>query len=423
MLSDGQPVKRRRTRSFFEAISLAIAFFTFCLVLLGQIDVDAICAQPIIILSQPIVISYMILATVSFVLFIFFTILLFTPTNERIGKLYEKLYKRVLFFQLLWIVIMVNFTATAVHSLNQLSDDLRLVAIVIILVWLCIVMIAILNLIRNRWQLSRRMWQALTRTNWRKHRPKLLRPGLVFGAAAFLLLAAGLVSAIIWLARHYRPGEFTFDFATNIVATVIGVIFGALLAILVTIAVINPYVRRKEEKKLEPLRRPILLFWDHTLALYTIGVLQAVNCPQQVERIIADVNTKLIAEMDSCADEQKLLEIQQWLKELCSGEELSVRSFSYFEQSLNELKDFIERMHDTLVALPYLFKKTPEVASGVEILTGNFLSGLRMLDYKAGGESESDTAILDFYSTAIIKNTANEAFLLVREIRHARLEH
>lgn len=254
-------------------------------------------------------------------------------------------------------------------------------------------------------------------------RLKLLQNKLALGVAATLLVIAVIALAITWLAAYYRSGEFFFDFATNIVATVIGIVIGALLAIFVTIAVINPYVRHKEERRLEPLRRPMLLFWDHTLTLYTMGVLQAVDCPAEIVRAVSDVSMELSLRMDTCVDEEKLIGIQKWLKDLVSREELSVRSPSYFKQTLDELRDFIERMHSTLVALPSLFKETPEVAIGVEVLLGGFLSGLKMLEYKVDVDHELKTTKLDFYSTAIIKNTAHDALSLVGEIRQARLRH
>jgi len=242
---------------------------------------------------------------------------------------------------------------------------------------------------------------------------------LALGLLAAILGLIGV--AIYWLADNYRPAEFSSVFFTSIVATVIGVLIGALVGIFATIAVINPYLRRKEEERLEPLRRPILLFWDHTLSLYATSVLQALICPPNITRAVSQVSLGLSSRMDSLVDEEKLVEIQTWLKELNSKEELSVLNLSAFQQTLDELRRFMERMRGTLVALPYLFKETPEVANGIEMLLSNFLSGLGMLEYKADHESEGTR--LDYYSTAIIKRTIDDSVALIREIRRARLKH
>ena len=238
-----------------------------------------------------------------------------------------------------------------------------------------------------------------------------------------MVILSTVAFGVTWMVNNYRSGEFFYEFTANILATLIGVMIGALSAIIITLFVINPYVRRKEEERLEPLRRPILMFWDHILTLYTTSIFTDLDFPTEIAHAVSDVSMQVISGMDSLADEQKLIELERLLLESDIREEVVVRSLDVHRETLQEYKDFLLRMHDTVVALPHLFKDTPEVASGVETLVGNFLSGLKMMEYKTRVENNIETTILEFYGTSIIKMTARQAFALVRGIRRARLKH
>jgi len=244
-----------------------------------------------------------------------------------------------------------------------------------------------------------------------------IRAKLLLGVTISLILIVALIFYVIYLKNNYRPNEFSSDFALSIIASLIGVLIGALLAIIIGIFVVNPYVKYREEQRFKPLRGPLLVFWDHTLTLYTLSVLSGLKCPKEVAPIISDAFGELTLKVDSRAEKKKLVEIKKWLSKF-DREEISLpHSTNTFEESLKELKDFIDRMHTTLVALPYLFKETPEIAVGIEILLGNLLSGLQMIEYKHETEGKLVITKLDFYSTAIIKNTAHDALLLVGQIR------
>ena len=247
---------------------------------------------------------------------------------------------------------------------------------------------------------------------------KRIIPGIV----VLLIIIASIIFAVIRLNQNYRAGEFWFNFGTNIAAAVIGVVIGAVLAIIVTLMIINPCEKHKEEKRLKPLRESILLFWDHHLTMYTVGVLQVVECPPEIEKAISDVSMEVIHKIDSLADEEKLHKIRNWLRDITSSEELSARSSYLLKEELDDLRYFIDRMHGTLVALPHLFKETSEVAYGLEMLSSNFLSALRMLDLNIIDIRESEPIKLSPYKTAIIKKTAYDALLLIEEMRRARLK-
>ena len=246
-----------------------------------------------------------------------------------------------------------------------------------------------------------------------------IRTKLILGIPISLILIIALILYIIYLKNNYRPNEFCSDFALSIVTALIGVLIGALLAIFIGVFVVNAIIRHKEEQRFQPLRRPLLVFWDHTLTLCTLSVLLELECPQEVALIILDAFEELTSKIDSRAEKKKLVEIEKWLRKLDTEEISLMHSTETFEESLMELKDFIDRMHTTLVALPYLFKETPEIGVGVEILLGNLLSGLKMIEYKHEERGNLVITKLDFYSTAIIKKTAYDALSLVGQIREA----
>ena len=243
------------------------------------------------------------------------------------------------------------------------------------------------------------------------------RTKFLLGVTVGSILIITLILSVCWLHKNYHPNEFSSDFALSMIASLIGVIIGALLAIFIGIFVVNPYVKYREEQRFKPLRGPLLVFWDHTLTLYTLSVLSGLKCPKEVAPIISDAFGELTLKVDSRAGKKKLVEIKKWLSKFDREEISLLHSTNTFEESLKELKDFIDRMHTTLVALPYLFKETPEIAVGIEILLGNLLSGLQMIEYKHEKKGKIVITKLDFYSTAIIKNTAHDALLLVGRIR------
>lgn len=435
-----------------ESISLSITFLVFALILARLYFKEIETAGEI----TPQALYLIVHGAISAILFVVFSLsILIHP----IAVKYEEWFSRphtsqtkkcvgFLIFLTLWIAIFINFLEGL--NINQLPEFLRPTAVYIAIGWPSYVGFAlVINLVEDKWRIFQRIWQSLRgkkplrsfelpvkallldkivhvakflKDLWsRIVRPLLNR--LILGIIGIILLIGGIGFGIVWTYNHYRSGEFFYEFTGNILAALIGVIIGALSAIIITLFFINPYVRRKEEEKLQPLRRPILMFWDHTLTLYTTSIFTVLDFPTEIARVVSDVSSQVILGMDSLADEQKLIELERLLLESDIREEVVVRSLEVHRETLQEYKDFLLRMHDTVVALPYLFKDTPEVASRVEMLVGNFLSGLKMMEYKTHVENNIETTILEFYGTSIIKMTAREAFALVREIRQARLRH
>lgn len=258
--------------------------------------------------------------------------------------------------------------------------------------------------------------------NWGKYIFRSLFKRPVLGVFVIVIILLAILFSTIYVAQHYRPGEFSFEFSTNILATIIGVLLGAVSAIFISLFIVNPLAKRKEEQRLEPLRTPILKFWDHHLTQYTTSLLMGLDFSQEIKQAISDVSSQLLIRTDSYADEQKLVDLAILLIESDLREEVVIWSPEAFQDTLKDYQDFLSRMHETIVAVPYVFKETPEITIGLEILAGNFLSGLKMLEYKTKIENKVETTRLSFYSSSIIKMTACDAFKLVREIRRTRLK-
>jgi len=240
--------------------------------------------------------------------------------------------------------------------------------------------------------------------------------------ACLILFLILIILAALWTGSNYRYNDFGFNFLTNILAAIIGVILGAIAAIVCAIAVIHPIMRRREEKRLGPLRNKILLFWDVYLTRNTLSILQELDLPEPIAGIVLEMTSPLTFVTDELVNEQELIRLETLLLESDKRDVAHVWNQPIYEDSLRDYKDFLLRMHDTLVALPYLFKETPEVASGVEMLVGNFMSGEKMIEYKTPTENNETTIHLDSLGTAIIELTAQQAFALVRTVRRARLQ-
>lgn len=437
-----------------ESISLSITFLLFALTLFGLYFKD-VAATDAITGRALFLVSFGIL---SIVLFILFSLsVLVPPIYAKYEEWFRPPFKSSVgkwvgfaVFITLWIAIFINFLSGFLPAINELPEFLRPTAVHVAVWWPAYVALALaINLVEIRWRILSSLWQALKQirpirvlaselwalllkhmksiakdlTEWGKKTLRPLRSRLTLGVSGVVVIVAATVFGVTWMSNNYRSGEFYYEFTANILATLIGVIIGVLSAIIITLFVINPYIKHKEEKRLEPLRRPTLMFWDHTLTLYTTSLLMDLDFPEEITRAISNVSSQVVVGMDSLADEEKLVELERLLLESDIREEAVVRSLIPFKDTLEEYKDFLLRMHDTVVALPYIFKETPEVASGVEMLVGNFLSGLTMMEYKTQVENNIKTTRLNFYSTSIIKMTGRQAFALVRAIRRARLEH
>lgn len=437
-----------------ESVSISITYLLFALTLLVLYfkEVQAIgeiTGHAVFLLS---------LGILSIVLFMFFSLsVLITPLFAKYEEWFQPPFKSSIrkwlglaIFLTLWIAVFINFVAGFLPAISELPEFLHPTAVGVVVWWPLYVSIAlVIGLIESRWKLFSILWQIIKQTkpirqlvpalwallmkrmsfiaenitNWSKYifRSLLKRPVLgVFGVVVILSMIA---FGIIWIAEHYRSGEFSYEFTTGILATLIGVLLGALSAIFVSLFIVNPLVKRKEEQRLEPLRTPILKFWDHHLTMYTTSLLMGLNLRREITQVISDINSQIMTKTDSYADEQKLIDLQRLLLESDINEELVLWTPEAFQDSLKDYKDFLSRMHETVVAVPYVFQETPDIAIGLEILAGNFISGLKMLEYKTKIENNTETTRLSFYSANIIKMSACDAFKLVREIRQARFKH
>ena len=423
-----------------ESVSLSITFllFTLTLVRLYFREIDTAGGL------TPHALYLVVHGMISFVLFLLFSLsILIRPIAVKYEEWFSWPFRTSVkkwigfgIFLTLWIAIFINFLDSLLPNINQLPEYLRSTVIYMAIGWPGYVTLALaVNLVESRWRVFDSLWQVLKQkrpvrvlaselgallienmksiakgfTDWGKKTLKPFRSRLALGVSGVVGIVAAMAFGVIWMANNYRSNEFFHEFTVSILATIIGVIIGALSAIIVTIFVINPYVKRKEEQRLEHLRRPVLMFWDHTLTLYTTSVFMDLDFPQEIARAISDVSMQVVSRMDSLADEEKLIELERLLLESDTKEEAVVRSLEVHKETLQEYKDFLLRMHDTVVALPYLFKETPEVASGIETLVGNFLSGLKMMEYKTQIENNVKTTRLDFYGTSIIKMTGRGA--------------
>lgn len=247
----------------------------------------------------------------------------------------------------------------------------------------------------------------------------LARAKLALGIVGSLLAVAFLTIWFLLLKRTYESNEFISQFSLNLLSTITGVIVGALVAVLVTLFVINPVIRYQEEKKFAPLRRPILEFWERYLTLSALGVLMELDCSKKVSHLIVDVFDELANKAGSRVEKRKLDEIRDWLGKQ-DATEIEIKRAEVFEKSLQDFRERIDRMHTTLVALPYLFTRIPEIAVGVEVLLGNVFSGLTVLKeegYKYENRGKQVIAKLDFYCAFIVKNMAYHSLLLSNEIQ------
>lgn len=237
------------------------------------------------------------------------------------------------------------------------------------------------------------------------------------GILVLLIFIAVTVYFAIVVYQDYTAAEFLSNFGTNMVAAFAGVTISAVIAIIIAIMIINPVEKQKREQRLKPLREPVLLFWDRHLTIYTIGVLQALECPQEIQNAISDITMEVTRKIDILADKEKLHKIQNWLRDITSGEELTARDLHLLKEQLDDLNYFIGRIRDTLVALPYLFEGATEIAYQLEMLSSNFLSGQKMLELDRAHPAQSEPTKLNSYKTAIIKQTACDAFSLIETIR------
>lgn len=441
-------------RRTVESVSISIAFLLFAVTLFG-LYFKEVGASDEITRQALFLASFAILSTILFI--VFSLSILVPPIYARYEEWVQPPFKSPVrkwvgfaVLMTLWTAIFINFLAGFLPAINELPEFLRPIAVNVAAWWpLYVVLALVINLAESRWRIFSSLWQALEQVrpvrmlvselgalllkhmnsiakdsaDWGKRTLRPLRSRRVLGVSGVVVILAAISLGITWAARHYRSGEFSYEFTTDILATLIGVVIGGLSAIFITIFIINPYMKRKEEQRLEPLRRPVLMFWDHTLTLYTASLLMELDSPQEIACAISDVSSQVIVGIDSLANEEKLIELERLLLESDIREEAVVRSLDVHKETLQEYKDFLLRMHDTVVALAHIFKETPEVASGVERLVGNFISGLKMLEYKTQVENDVETTRLSFYSTSIIKMTSREAFALVREIRRAWLKH
>lgn len=437
-----------------ESISLSVTLLLFALTL-GRLYFKEIDASGYL---TPWAVYLMVHGAISILLFCVFSLSILIPA---IAAKYEEWFthpprssrkKWIGFgvFLTLWIAIFINFIAGFVPIINELPPYLRPAAGYLAAGWpIYVALVLAGSLIENRWRTFSSLWRMLSGTkparlgaliakvqflerascfrkrlaNWGSRILRSLSSSVALGIAGLAVFIGAIVFGVVWIADRYQSGEFFSEFSANVLSALIGVGIGAIVAILVTIFVVSPLGKRKEEKRLGPLRRPILMFWDHTLALYTTSIFMELDFPQEIGRAISDISLQVALGMDSLADEQKLIEIEKLLLESDIQEEVVVRSLVSYKETLREYKDFLLRMHETVVALPYLFKETPEIASGIETLVGNFLSGLKMMEFKTDVQNNVKTTRLNFYSTGIIKMTGSEAFALIREIRRARLKH
>jgi hypothetical protein len=132
-----------KTRRFIETTSLAVTFAAFCFLLLAFLDNDNLLSFQSIL--------FMVLATLSFVMFLYFS---FALLWIRLSKSYEAIfeYRKVssakkwafsIFVPILWIAIIIGFINGLLPGINQIPQVLRSPAIILAAVWPIYVSIAI----------------------------------------------------------------------------------------------------------------------------------------------------------------------------------------------------------------------------------------------------------------------------------------
>lgn len=235
---------------------------------------------------------------------------------------------------------------------------------------------------------------------------------------SFAIILA-LIFVIRWLLLDYQPNNFVHNFVSNIVASGIGVILGGILAVFITLKIVNPVMHHQEEKRLSPLRQSLLEYWERYLIIYTLSLLQSTNYSPNIREDVSIAYSEILNNIQIPVDITKFSNLIKWLRELTTGEELTLLDYDVFQTALEEYKQWLEKMHGTLLALPNIFKDTPEVSYLIEMLLANFLGGLKMIEYKHSEEDDKEVTKLNFYSTVIIKHTTYQSFMLFNEIHNA----
>jgi len=142
-LNQRQTGRGTETRRFIETTSLAVTFAAFCFLLLAFIDSDSLLSFQSIL--------YMVLATLSFVKFLYFS---FALLWIRLSKNYEAIfeYPKVsstkkwtfsIFIAILWMAIIFGFINGLLPGIDQIPQVLRWPAIILAVAWPFYVSIAI----------------------------------------------------------------------------------------------------------------------------------------------------------------------------------------------------------------------------------------------------------------------------------------
>jgi len=266
-----------KPRIFIEAISLAIAFFTFALVIAVVMDIEAVVNNPMSIVNVPINILYSALILASLLLFIFFTVSLFV--RPLINKISE-LYKKPPFLQLLWVAIIIDFLASAIGSATQLSSGYRPVVIYILAFWPVIVALALIaNLTSYNWKRLERVRQIIKQYTPLEFLGKILRSFSWFKQPSNLISVSFLVFALILLFRFAIGGSLfggSVDSARYLLSA-LAQTQGAIIAIVISLTIVAVQISSQSYSlRITDLLLRYEFFW-FMLFLYGLSIIYDVT--------------------------------------------------------------------------------------------------------------------------------------------------